>query len=479
MIQRNNVMQITIDLWPKLAMSKNEIRNILHYLAYKTDKPAIFRKLSEYEGYSENTVCVCMAVADNSQRTSKISSLRVNGKTYELSDEQVLVDIDLNVPDEKQITDEDGIPIAYVDHNRIVIPIELTATDNEAARKLLAYIVESSIELLDFRMTTKLLEQRRKMTEGLCNLFAVSTEKKLEQTEKSFKDFEERARYAYVTIYTFERQKPVLEKEIRFLKKLQQIKKPRLYRKQAHSLIELLASGQFTSIEPQPDGELAAVTGPVSIDYNDWQFSVGSYSIRINAEGNIRIEPLDEHPNADCPHPHVATDGSPCLGNIASEIPKLIGSMRMAEALQLLYQFLSSYNPDSPYEKISHYDPTGKYYDEEDEPCENCDESCSGYCIFECDHNTGQYTCMDCYDYRTDYCYLECEHNEDFVRFSPCDDCREKATEHCHLNCQFNNTWQLQNPCDENCSYEECSKECPYFEKSKILMEVTENENQG
>ena len=163
MIQTNNVMQITINLWPKLAMSKDEIRNILHYLAYKTDRSVVFRKLSGYEGYSENTVCVCMAVADSNKRTSKISSLRVRGKTYELSDEQVMVDTDLTVPDEKQITDEDGVPIAYADHNRIVIPIELTATDNEAARKLMAYIVESSIELLDFQMTAKLLEQRRKM----------------------------------------------------------------------------------------------------------------------------------------------------------------------------------------------------------------------------------------------------------------------------------------------------------------------------
>ena len=181
--------------------------------------------------------------------------------------------------------------------------------------------------------------------------------------------------------------------------------------------------------------------------------------------------------DADNPHPHVGTDGRPCLGNIAADIPKMLGSMRIAEALQVLYEFLGEYNPDSPYERISRFDPTGQYYDEEDEnPCENCDESCSPYCIFECGENQGQYECPDCCDYRTDYCYSECSHNQDFERFSPCDDCGDKDTEHCYLNCQYNTQWLLRCPCD-SCEHQECGPGCSYFKKLENLKEVAKNAN--
>lgn len=472
MAQTRQIPQIAIHAWQNLILSKAEIRNILIYLAYKTGKPVIFRRFADYEGYSENTICVCIAVADGIRDTSKSESLKLNSKSYDLSDEQVATDLILTISEEKQIKDDDGLLLAFVDHNRIVIPLELTATDNEAAKAILAYVIEQSIELLDFRMTEELLERRKKFMESICDYYAKTVVSKLKEAESNFNELEQKAYEASRTIYSFEQQRPVLEKQIRFLKKLQQIRRPRLYRQQAYALIELIASGQFTSIEPQSDGGIIAVTGPITIEYDNWEFPLGSYNISLNNSGDINIEALDDHPNAEHPHPHVDTDGYPCLGNIAADIPKLIGSMRIAEALQLLYQFLSSYNSDNPYERIGHFDPTGRYQDEEDEPCEHCDEAYSPACIFECSHNNGQYTCTDCYDYRTDYCYLECVHNEDFENFSPCDDCSQKGTEYCYLNCQFNNKWQLQNPCDDNCSYEECDEKCPYFEKSQTLTEA-------
>lgn len=249
-----------------------------------------------------------------------------------------------------------------------------------------------------------------------------------------------------------------------------------MFRKQAHALIELQASGQYSGITANDDGSISATTSPITIEYDGWQSPLGRYDINIDPKGDIKIEALDPPTDTDNPHPHVATDGRPCLGNIAADIPKMLGSMRIAEALQVLYEFLCEYNPDSPHERISRFDPTGQYYDEDDNPCENCDQSCSPYCIFECGENEGQYECPDCYEYRTDYCYSDCSYNEDFERFKPCDDCGEKSTVHCCLSCQYNTQWQLYCPC-EDCELGECGSECLYVNKLQHLKEMAKNAN--
>jgi len=467
---------ITLYAWPRLAVPQTEIRNILTFLSYKTNRPVTFRLFTEDEGYSESSISVRIAVSDSVQKTSKTDTVRFGEKVYVLSESQVTVDIEVNVPEEKRILDDDDLALAYIDHNRIIIPIELTATDNEAARALLAHIIEHSVELLDFKMSEKLLQQRKKLAQRFCETFAKGVEKRITEQEGDLKDSEHEAQKAYYTILEFERKRPVIQKELKFLKKLQQTRKPRLFRRQAHALIELLASGQYSSIEPDDDGSIIATTSPVTIEYNSFKFPLGKYTLKIDLAGEVKFEALDEHPNADYPHPHIGADGRPCLGNIAADIPKMLGSMRIAEVLQVLYEFLCEYNRDSPYEKISNFDPTGDYYDEDDNPCENCDESCSPYCIHECRENNGQYECSDCYDYRTEYCYLDCSYNENFERFSPCDDCGDEGTEHCYLDCQYNDKWQLKCPC-ENCEFDGCSSECPYFKKLQELKEVAKNAN--
>jgi len=476
MNEPKSIPPVTIYPWSNMAMPRTEIQNTLTFLAYKTNKPVTFSLFAPDEGYSENTVSVRIAVADGTCQAGTTDPVKLGGKQYNLAKSQTYVDLNLEVPEDKRILDDDHRILAYVDHNRIIIPIELTAADNESAQVILAYVIEKSVALLDFRMNGKLLEEREKLSQSFCQSFAKFLQKRIYQREEELTDGERKANEAYYTILEFESKKPVIQKELEFLKRLEKRGQPRLFRQQAQALIELQASGQYNSIEAGDDGSISATTGPITIEYDNWQFPLGRYRVDIEPKGSVSIEALDPHPDAEYPHPHVATDSHPCLGNIAADIPKMIGSLRIAEALQVLYQFLSEYNSDNPYEKISHFDPSGQYEDEDDNPCENCDESCSPYCIFECSDNNGQYGCEDCGDYRTDYCYLECSHNEDFSLFSPCDDCSDKGTQHCYLNCQYNDQWQLQRPCDD-CEFEECNAECRYFNKSESLKETENHAN--
>jgi hypothetical protein len=188
--------------------------------------------------------------------------------------------------------------------------------------------------------------------------------------------------------------------------------------------------------------------------------------VEISREGDLRIRNLDPHPDAQHPHPHVGTDHRACLGNISGDLAKMIGKMRIAEALQVIHQFLCSYNSENPYERISHFDPNQEYQDEDDDPCHDCDEKFTSYCIFECGSNDAQFGCSDCNDYRTDYCFSECPHNQDYESVHPCARCTDEATRHCYLECDYNQKWELRNPCT-SCDHEGCQDDCDYKERKE------------
>jgi len=474
MSETRTVPAITIQSWPEMAIPVSEIEACLTYLAYKSGRPVVFCRYAKDQGYSDKIIRIQVASGDGSYPQRKIGQVSLAGNTHELSNRQVAVAIKLAVPEEKIITDDESNTLAFVDYNRIVIPIDFTATDNAAARALLAYIIEQSIPLLDFSLAGPLLERQKQLVQHYREIFAQAVEIRIKSQEKELEEGRREADQAYRTIVEFERKRPVLEKQLRFLKKLAQIRMPRLLRQEAKALIDLVTSGQFTDIQADDDA-ISATTRPITIEHDNWRFPMGRYTIEIHWTGDVRIEALDEHPDADYPHPHVTSDGHPCLGSVAADVPAMIGSMRIAEALQVLYQFLCSYNSHNPYERIGHFDPTGQYCDPDEDRCQDCDQSCSPYCIFECQDNNGQYYCEDCYDYRTDYCYLGCNYNENFERHSPCDNCQNQGTEHCYLNCQYNDNWQLHRPCQEHCRFDQCNDQCPYYVKFQRLKEVLQN----
>jgi len=233
MEQTKTIPPITIDSWSNLAIPRDEIQNIFTYLAYKTDKPVTFRRYTEDEGYSENSVSVRIAVANGVDNTCKTGPIRFGDRVYELTESQITVDLNGDIPEEKRIVDDDSLVLAYVDHNRIIIPIELTATDNETSKTLLSYIIEHSVELLDYKMNGKFLAQRRKLAQHFCETFSQGVKKRIIQQEEELRDFERKSEQAYYTILEYERNKPVIQKELEFLKKLEKIDEPRLFRTQA------------------------------------------------------------------------------------------------------------------------------------------------------------------------------------------------------------------------------------------------------
>ncbi len=387
MEQVMKVSDVSIEPYDGLAFPRNELKASLLYLAHKTQKPITFRWFTEGEGYSDCSVSVRVFVKDGMAATYNPQHIVVNGQSYALSSEQRGMASALVQEDWKKITDEEDQLIGCVDHNRIIFPIEITAADNDAARVVLAYVLEKALDLLDFDVAGILKEKEQQFSRQFMSAFQASVRSRLEHRKEELSQKQREAEQAYYTVLDFERERPVLDEEISFLSKLAERETSPLVRSQAKALMQLQNAGTYLRAVLDSQGALQATTSAITITHDGYEFPLGRYEITIPTNGDVRIKALDDHPNAEHPHPHVARDNRPCLGNISADLPKLIGKMRYAEALQLLHSFLSSYNSENPYEKIGHFDPSGEYQDEDDDPCEDCDDKCTPYCIFSCDHN--------------------------------------------------------------------------------------------
>ena len=213
-----------------------------------------------------------------------------------------------------------------------------------------------------------------------------------------------------------------------------------LHARGAESLRSLVASGEYEEITPEAGDSLAARTSPVTIAFDGWDFALGRFDIRVGGDEVLAIRSADGVCVRGCPHPHVASDGLPCLGNIGPAVYRAIEQRRFAEALSAIRVFLGSYNPSSPYVRLDEFDPNYRLRDIS--RCSECLGSLSPYCVMECPRNeTGAiHSCSECTEYRTNYCYDRCPENAGFVYVHPCDECAGGASPACG-ECPWNDDY--------------------------------------
>jgi hypothetical protein len=113
-----------------------------------------------------------------------------------------------------------------------------------------------------------------------------------------------------------------------------------------------------------------------------------------DASGFVHLEPRDDAPSCrDYFHPHVDTDGHPCLGEASELLPKLLNAGYLFEAVEALVSWYGSYSRGNAYMSVSEIE-TGE--DESGCSCDNCGDSCheddTSYC--ECGEHS---VCNDCY----------------------------------------------------------------------------------
>ena len=240
--------------------------------------------------------------------------------------------------------------------------------------------------------------------------------------------------------------------------------------KEEHANLQRLVGRSLRRVDIV-DGALKCLTGPIEVEYCGMRYEFGCFFVEIPlGKGRLTITPEDQsHEVEGYSHPHLASDGAPCLGNAGSSIAQLRGEGKHFECVTLLLEFLRSYNPDNPYLRIERWDPD---WQDEDDRYDSCyDEASLSDCAscgdIECHHRAGAR--RRCYEHTDTNDCIECAGCN--RRRGAIDRCRgEHAPEECatcETNCTFAGDVEacFASHAGENCA--ECPNEdCNHHEEN-------------
>lgn len=105
----------------------------------------------------------------------------------------------------------------------------------------------------------------------------------------------------------------------------------------------------------QLDGGFYVETDRVIHEYKGKHYDLGTFRIRFDPNGSVLITSTDiTHPSKLQPHPHIARDGSVCLGNISTPVCEALVELRFADAIEMVLGWLrEGYDQSSVFEPIT------------------------------------------------------------------------------------------------------------------------------
>lgn len=102
---------------------------------------------------------------------------------------------------------------------------------------------------------------------------------------------------------------------------------------------------------------IIVTTKPIKIEYDGELYFIGRCVIYLDTNGSqgyvLRFKNLDQNIQGHA-HPHVETNGVPCLGNIKECIPQMVGANQFAAVINVAIQYLKSYTHGDGYQPYSY-----------------------------------------------------------------------------------------------------------------------------
>ena len=478
-------VNVTISPWGGMLFPMEELRATLTYLSYKVGLPVLFEPLEVREvrdgSFSPgpaDAVHVCVLRDEEGLAEGSELPVCLEGRGYSLRGPRRL-SLDLWTPwSAKCVRDHSvgslGVPLAVVFAQYVVFLVDFTQGSDDGAEAVLRHVIEQAVGLLDLTAARELQEQRLAELEAvLAPWFREAVKHEQYELEARIGRLKNSVVEAVRVLVDGERELPVLEGELAFLRNWAADPRDGRVEAEVGRLKQLVQASFYREISVRSDA-ICGRTHPLVIDHDGYEFAVGTYEVTVAPTGSVRIRNLAQPLEASHPHPHVGSEGTPCWGSAYADVLRAQGRLQVASVLALAHSLLSSYNRPGAYEEISHFDPAGAYEGEPEDPCAECDDSLTPYCIHACEHNDGRFGCSDCPDYREEWCFTKCEYNRDFEQQHPCASCRDRGQEHCFRTCPYNRQFELQSPCEnchlgegEACAYEtEERAACPRKERA-------------
>lgn len=254
--------------------------------------------------------------------------------------------------DEKPIMDELNQEIARVFYNTIYIFFELipsSTKDLNTSFDILRYILEKSVDLLNFDDSKRLAIQQKESLGAYTRLlkegFAkekVLVKQRIELSQKEISEFCQRLQKAYRHIQEDQELYTLLESH-----------ENETLEKRAtddfEKMQKMIARGIYENIHFS-NGVCVATTGKCYFAHEGKRFFAGRFEIKIGKE-KIDFENLEYSDKKGYSHPHISSSGNPCFGNIGTELSKLVGNKEYILALELIFRYLNSYNHSDAFVK--------------------------------------------------------------------------------------------------------------------------------
>jgi len=246
-------------------------------------------------------------------------------------------------------------------------------------------------------------------------------EQVVREWQRSVRDNEQAIQDKTWEISNLARKNGELRERIYACARLTRKRQERQAREECTQLRRLL--GRSIRLMELRDGHLNVLTHPIDVDWCGYAYEFGCFWLRLPlGNGRVEIRPEDDtYIMEGYPHPHISTDGTPCLGNIGASLAQLLGEGKIFEAVTLLLEFLRSYNPDNPYLKIERWHPD---FEDEDDRFEDCYSNASLSDCATCNDHDCPY-----HDGARQRC-LENTDTEDCIECAGCD-LREDAVRNC------------------------------------------------
>ncbi len=146
-----------------------------------------------------------------------------------------------------------------------------------------------------------------------------------------------------------------------------------------------------------------AETYPITLEHDGGRYHFEPYVVEVDLDkGKVLISG-----GTECNgyiHPHVTDDpNNICWGNIGHLVSRLAGELDLHGLLQLVHQFLHSYNSSDPFQKIEKWDPDFVEDNDDDDPyCSWCDDY--GHDISDCESCWWCEHCQQYDDHDADEC---------------------------------------------------------------------------
>jgi hypothetical protein len=257
------------------------------------------------------------------------------------------------------ITDGDTVVAEVVDKN-VYILFDLPHTGGDHTTEIFARIMEkyfrikgkSEEELKEFYTSVKKninIASRNAFTRSCGELININ----IEHTSKEIAENESRIADCTSTITQCARNLTSLHQKYAMLSG-------------SAAEISTWANQEYDAILATPNvkdimvsGKVISVyTGMIDIPYEGDVYHMGEYRIDINADGDdggVTIHNLTNK-KGKYHHPHISEGGRCCFGNISTGVAKLIADYQYVVLIQLLINYLKSYDKGGSYRRIEYWE---------------------------------------------------------------------------------------------------------------------------